>query len=537
PSRCRARLRWWRRSSRPRPTRCTSFRAATAAATSAPTWTSTTAPSTSTSAGNERGAETHFHEAKPLHHFRRHRRRRQIQSRAGAGRRISRPGQGGDRHPRAWRNGAGRATASAGSQRTDGRIDRGAADVRSAARPPAAGHRTCAGARRGRAVRSVHRRDFRLPGPWARIRPADPRRARTLGAGCAGASVRNAAPAAPDAVVRPATRDRRRPAGRHTGAGQVRVGICGVFPPRGRRLRQPAGRAAFALRAHRRGPAIRGRVERCGGRRAPAGLARMNSPPVWIAAQLRQLLAQRGHAWLLQGPSGLGQYVLALDLARAWLCDQPSAGGACGQCASCHAVDVRAHTDLCMLMPETVMLELGWPLGEKAQQDLDEKKRKPSKEIRVDAMRDAVEFAQRTSGRGRGKVVVVYPAERMNEVTANTLLKTLEEPAGDLRFVLASEAAHLLLPTIRSRCLGHTMAWPGQDDAAAWLQRQGVKPAEAAALLRAAGGRPDDALAFFQAGRDPKVWAVLPKALARGDAGALAGWEPAEAVSALQKLC
>jgi DNA polymerase-3 subunit delta' len=263
----------------------------------------------------------------------------------------------------------------------------------------------------------------------------------------------------------------------------------------------------------------------------------MNQRPAWIAAQLRQLLAQRGHAWLLQGPSGLGQYGLALELARAWLCDQPTAGGACGQCASCHAVDVRAHTDLCMLMPETVMLELGWPLSEKAQQDVDEKKRKPSKEIRVDAMRDAVEFAQRTSGRGRGKVVLVYPAERMNHITANTLLKTLEEPAGDLRFVLASEAAHQLLPTIRSRCLGHTMAWPGEDDAVAWLQAQGVKPAEAAALLRAAGGRPDDALAFSQAGRDPKVWAALPKALARGDAGAVADWAPSEAVGALQKLC
>ena len=152
-------------------------------------------------------------------------------------------------------------------------------------------------------------------------------------------------------------------------------------------------------------------------------------------------------------------------------------------------------------------------------------------------MRDAVEFAQRTSGRGRGKVVVVYPAERMNEVTANTLLKTLEEPAGDLRFVLASEAAHLLLPTIRSRCLGHTMAWPREQDAVAWLQEQGVKPAEAAALLRASGGRPDDALAFSRAGGDPKVWAILPKALARGDAGVLADWTPAHAVSALQKLC
>ena len=70
----------------------------------------------------------------------------------------------------------------------------------------------------------------------------------------------------------------------------------------------------------------------------------MSAP--WIAAQLRQLLAQRGHAWLLQGPSGLGQYKLALGMAQAWLCDQPTAGGACGRCASCHQVEVRAHTDL-----------------------------------------------------------------------------------------------------------------------------------------------------------------------------------------------
>lgn len=263
----------------------------------------------------------------------------------------------------------------------------------------------------------------------------------------------------------------------------------------------------------------------------------MSGQAPWIAAQLRRLLAQRGHAWLLQGASGLGQYALAVELARAWLCDQPIAEGACGHCAGCHAFDVRAHTDLCVLMPETVMLESGWPLSEKAQEEIDAKKRKPSKEIRVEAMRDAVEFAQRTSGRGRGKVVLLYPAERMNNVTANTLLKTLEEPAGDLRFVLASEAAHQLLPTIRSRCLGHAMAWPAEAQALAWLEAQGVPPANAPALLRAAGGRPDDALAYFHAGRDPKAWAHLPKALARGDNASLAELTPAEAVSALQKLC
>ena len=192
----------------------------------------------------------------------------------------------------------------------------------------------------------------------------------------------------------------------------------------------------------------------------------------WIQRQLEALLAQRGHAWLLHGPSGLGQFELADALVRAWLCDQPTPQGACGQCASCHGIDVHTHPDLAALMPETDMLARDWPLPEKAQSDIDDKKRKPSKEIRVDAMREAIEFAQRTSARGRGKAVLVYPAERMNAITANALLKTLEEPAGDMRFVLATDAAHLLLPTIRSRCLAHTMAWPDEAEALAWLATQ-----------------------------------------------------------------
>jgi len=257
----------------------------------------------------------------------------------------------------------------------------------------------------------------------------------------------------------------------------------------------------------------------------------------WIRAQLGQLLAQRGHAWLLHGPSGLGQYELALSLARSWLCDRPTPEGACGQCDSCHQVEVRSHTDLAVLMPETAMMELGWPLGEKAQADIDEKKRKPSREIRIDAMRDMLEFAQRTSGRGRGKVVMVYPAERMNQITANALLKTLEEPPGDVRFVLATEAAHQLLPTIRSRCLGHPLAWPQPEEAVAWLQEQGVPAAAAAGLLKAAGGRPDDAQRLHAAGLDARTWSQWPKSLVRGDIAALANWAPAELVEAFQKLC
>lgn len=257
----------------------------------------------------------------------------------------------------------------------------------------------------------------------------------------------------------------------------------------------------------------------------------------WIATQTEALLAQRGHAWLLTGPSGLGQYRLALALVRAWLCEQPSSRGACDRCGSCHAIDVHTHADLCVLMPETVMLELGWPLADKAQSDIDDKKRKASKEIRVEAMRDAVEFSQRTSARGRGKAVLVFPAERMNVVTANALLKTLEEPPGDVKFVLASEAAYQLLPTIRSRCLGHTMVWPRTDAALAWLEGQGLAAGSATVLLRAAGGRPEDALLFSQAGHDAQTWVKLPKAMARGDASLLKDWSAAQTVSALHKLC
>ena len=260
-------------------------------------------------------------------------------------------------------------------------------------------------------------------------------------------------------------------------------------------------------------------------------------PQPWITVQARHLLTQRGHAWLLHGPSGLGQYALALALVRAWLCEQPRESGACGVCGSCHAIEVHTHADLCVLMPETTLIALGWPLGEKAQSEIDDKKRKASKEIRVDAMREAVEFSQRTSARGRGKAVLVYPAEQMNNITANALLKTLEEPPGDVKFVLASESAHQLLPTIRSRCLGHSMSWPNEQFSQNWLETQGLDAAQAQRLLMAMGGRPDDALAYAASGREPNAWALLPKAVVKGDIGYFKDWTLPQTIDALHKLC
>lgn len=254
----------------------------------------------------------------------------------------------------------------------------------------------------------------------------------------------------------------------------------------------------------------------------------------WLRPQFHALIQRRSHALLLEGPSGLGQLDLALALAHARLCEQPGPDGACGHCAGCQMLHSCTHPDFLLLAPEALLLQWEWPMDEKLLADLQGgEKRKPSKDIRVEALRMAIEFCQRTSSRERGKVVVLYPAERMNHVAANALLKTLEEPAGDILFVLASEAAHLLLPTIRSRCQSHRLAWPGTEQASEWLQA--ALPASQE-LLGAAGQRPGQALAMAHTGLTAAQWAGLPKALAQGRADAFDGFAGAELVGVLQKI-
>lgn len=259
----------------------------------------------------------------------------------------------------------------------------------------------------------------------------------------------------------------------------------------------------------------------------------------WLQPQLATLLAQNSPALLLQGPSGLGQLALGLALVRTWLCEQPTPLGACGKCESCHAIDVHTHADLCVLMPQANLQTLGWPIPNTKASDAESTDKTPklSREIRIDDLRDAIEFTQRTSARGRGKAVLIYPAERMNSATANALLKTLEEPPGGVRFVLISEAAHLLLPTIRSRCISHTLAWPDESQALTWLQSQGMVAADASAQLRAAGGRPENAWAASQNNQDVQLLRKLPQALLQAQPGALTGLSPGQAVDRLQKLC
>ncbi|HEY0955590.1 MAG TPA: DNA polymerase III subunit delta' [Roseateles sp.] len=265
----------------------------------------------------------------------------------------------------------------------------------------------------------------------------------------------------------------------------------------------------------------------------------LNADLPWLQAPLADALARaRSHALLVQGPAGVGQLELAVKLAQSWLCEAAApAQPACNHCPSCKLFASGTHPDFQLLLPEALEApareSLGLPFEEPDAPKAG--KAKPSREIKVEAVRSLLSFAQATSARGKAKVVVIFPAEALNGVAANALLKTLEEPSGLLRFALASHDSAALLPTIRSRCQPLPLALPETGAALAWLEAKGVK--DAAGLLAATGGRPQQALEWAEAGLSDAAWQALPKRVARGEVAALSDLAPPRAIDALQRLC
>ncbi len=272
---------------------------------------------------------------------------------------------------------------------------------------------------------------------------------------------------------------------------------------------------------------------------APPGLTVDESgalPLPWLESTLRETLArQQGHALLLHAAPGIGALAFSACLAQSWLCEAPGTGGlACGRCASCRAVQGHVHPDLHVLLPEALRRETGWLLADDKPEG-EEGKRKPSRQIRIDEVRAAIDWVGRTSARGRGKAWVLHPVEALNEHSASALLKTAEEPPAGTRLVLTCSDPLAILPTVRSRCHRVALAPPAAEVATPWLAALGV--ARADVLLAGCGGRPLDALALARDGIDAAAWEALPTAIAQGRAQALAGWPVPRALDALFKLC
>lgn len=260
----------------------------------------------------------------------------------------------------------------------------------------------------------------------------------------------------------------------------------------------------------------------------------------WLGAALADALAlTRSHALLLHGPAGAGHLDLALLLAQTLLCDAHAAGQApalaCGRCRSCHLVSTRSHHDLRLELPELSWVQYGWASEAEVRERFRVRgETKLSRELKIDQVREAIAWSQQTSAQGRGKWLLLHPADALNAASASALLKTLEEPPRGLRIVLTCQDPERLLPTVRSRCQKLRLSLPEPAAARAWLQGRGV--ADPATLLAASSGSPLEACAWAALGLDAAALRALPGQVAAGQGVALAGLPLPRALELLLKL-
>lgn len=222
----------------------------------------------------------------------------------------------------------------------------------------------------------------------------------------------------------------------------------------------------------------------------------------WQREQAQPWLAERerfSHAWLLHGMAGIGKLRFAQAAAASLLCEAPQAHLACGACAACHWLRQGNHPDFRALRPDAIAATEGaWSDAEEAATPAGAKKTL-SREIRVEQIRALEAWVNTATHRGGLRIILLYPAQALNAISANALLKLLEEPPQGTVFLLVADNLDRLLPTLVSRCRRLPMAPPCADTAAQWLATAGV--ADPVAYLAAAGGAPLAALAAAASGQ------------------------------------
>lgn len=149
--------------------------------------------------------------------------------------------------------------------------------------------------------------------------------------------------------------------------------------------------------------------------------------PLWARIQTLLNKEKLPQALLLVGPPHAQVLSFTNRLIAILLCHSETKP--CGHCSACHLLKQGGHPDVNYLRQES-----------------------PSSAIKIEQIRELQQDVYQTPQRGKYRITVIDPADRMNIFAANALLKILEEPPAHTLFILIAEQVSSIPATILSRC-------------------------------------------------------------------------------------
>lgn len=196
---------------------------------------------------------------------------------------------------------------------------------------------------------------------------------------------------------------------------------------------------------------------------------------ILVQSRARQTLP---HAFIFSGVQGVGLFEFSQVMSAWLLCQQPQSDGACGVCKSCQLWQAQSHPDYRLVA------------------QLVDDKGKTSQMIKVDQIRELLDFLNKSAQLNGYRVAVIHHADTLNTNAANSLLKNLEEAGKNTAIILLTEQPLSLLATIRSRCQQFNFVVPDLAQAKVWLGKQLKQAQQADLLLALSAGAPLAALAL-----------------------------------------
>lgn len=164
------------------------------------------------------------------------------------------------------------------------------------------------------------------------------------------------------------------------------------------------------------------------------------------------------HAYLFSGPEGIGKVELAQWIAMRLFCTANEDQKPCGVCGECQRILSGNHPDIVSVKPD-------------------------GQSIKVDQIRFLKSEFSKSGVEGSQKIFIIEKAESMTASAANSLLKFLEEPVGNVKAFLLTENKNQILPTIQSRCQLVNFVALSQEKLIQNLLNQGIMKDQAQLLV------------------------------------------------------